>query len=217
MIRNYKKQLKEGVKVKCISNKSSEERIKEAARKVFLKKGFDGTTSRDIAQEADMNIALTNYYFRSKEKLFLEIFKDLLNLYFQNTLDIFNKDIDFKSKIFEAIDHTYAMVSEEPDLCNFIMNEVHRAPERLIPDLNFLRQVKHTKLGQQLEEEIKKGNIRPIGIENVIPMLCGYIQFIFMGKNMHMKIFEVDEEQFEKYALDHKERIKEMILCYLYI
>lgn len=202
--------------MKCISSKPSEERIKEAARKVFLKKGFDGTTSRDIAEEADMNIALTNYYFRSKEKLFLEIFKDLLNLYFQNTIDILNKDIDFKSKIFETIDHTYEMVSNEPDLCNFIVNEVHRAPERLIPDLNFLRQIRRTKFGEQLEEEIEMGNVRPIGIENIVPMLCGYIQFIFLGKSMHMKIFETNEEQFDAYAKDHKERIKEMIICYLY-
>ncbi len=202
--------------VKCISSKPSEERIKEAARKVFLKKGFDGTTSRDIAEEADMNIALTNYYFRSKEKLFLEIFKDLLNLYFQNTIDILNKDIDCKSKIFETIDHTYEMVSNEPDLCNFIVNEVHRAPERLIPDLNFLRQIRRTKFGEQLEEEIEMGNVRPIGIENIVPMLCGYIQFIFLGKSMHMKIFETNEEQFDAYAKDHKERIKEMIICYLY-
>ena len=202
--------------MKCISSKPSEERIKEAARKVFLKKGFDGTTSRDIAEEADMNIALTNYYFRSKEKLFLEIFKDLLNLYFQNTIDILNKDIDCKSKIFETIDHTYEMVSNEPDLCNFIVNEVHRAPERLIPDLNFLRQIRRTKFGEQLEEEIEMGNVRPIGIENIVPMLCGYIQFIFLGKSMHMKIFETNEEQFDAYAKDHKERIKEMIICYLY-
>lgn len=202
--------------MKCISSKPSEERIKEAARKVFLKKGFDGTTSRDIAEEADMNIALTNYYFRSKEKLFLEIFKDLLNLYFQNTIDILNKDIDFKSKIFETIDHTYEMVSNEPDLCNFIVNEVHRAPERLIPDLNFLRQIRRTKFGEQLEEEIEMGNVRPIGIENIVPILCGYIQFIFLGKSMHMKIFETNEEQFDAYAKDHKERIKEMIICYLY-
>lgn len=202
--------------MKCISSKPSEERMKEAARKVFLKKGFDGTTSRDIAEEADMNIALTNYYFRSKEKLFLEIFKDLLNLYFQNTIDILNKDIDFKSKIFETIDHTYEMVSNEPDLCNFIVNEVHRAPERLIPDLNFLRQIRRTKFGEQLEEEIEMGNVRPIGIENIVPMLCGYIQFIFLGKSMHMKIFETNEEQFDAYAKDHKERIKEMIICYLY-
>lgn len=202
--------------MKCISGKPSEERIKEAARKVFLKKGFDGTTSRDIAEEADMNIALTNYYFRSKEKLFLEIFKDLLTLYFQKTLDILNKDTDFKSKIYETIDHTFELVKNEPDLSNFIVNEVHKAPERLIPDLNFLRQLRHTQFGEQLKEEIKAGRVRPIGIENIIPMLCGYIQFIFMGKNMHMKIFEVNQQQFDAYAEDHKERIKEMIICYLY-
>ncbi|GLU53764.1 TetR/AcrR family transcriptional regulator [Dyadobacter frigoris] len=202
--------------MRCIGQ-SSEEKIKEAARKVFLKKGFDGTTSRDIANEAEMNIALTNYYFRSKEKLFLEIFKDLLNLYFQDTIDIFNKDIPLREKIIESVDHTFEMVKKEPDLVIFIMNEVHKEPERLVPDLNFLRQVKNSKLAQQLSDEIVKGNIRPIGVENILPMLCGYIQFIFMGKNIHMKVFEVTEEQFAVFAEDHKNIIKDMIINYIFL
>ncbi|MCF0058608.1 TetR/AcrR family transcriptional regulator [Dyadobacter sp. CY356] len=202
--------------MKCIGQ-SSEEKIKEAARKVFLKKGFDGTTSRDIANEAEMNIALTNYYFRSKEKLFLEIFKDLLNLYFQDTVNIFNKDIPLREKLIESVDHTFEMVRKEPDLVIFIMNEVHKAPERLIPDINFLRQIKNTRLSQQLEEEAKRGNIRPISVENVLPMLCGYIQFIFMGKNIHMKAFEVTEEQFVTYADEHKNIVKDMIINYIFL
>jgi TetR/AcrR family transcriptional regulator len=202
--------------VRCIGQ-SSEEKIKEAARKVFLRKGFDGTTSRDIANEAEMNIALTNYYFRSKEKLFLEIFKDLLNLYFQNTMDILNKDIDLREKIIEAIDHTFEMVKKEPDLVIFIMNEVHKAPERLMSDLNFLRQVKYTRLSDQLEEEYKRGRIRNISVENILPMLCGYIQFIFIGKNLHMKVFEVSEDQFALYAEGHKNVIKDMILNYIFV
>ena len=68
---------------------SSEDRIKEAAKTVFLKKGFAGTTARDIAEAASTNIALTNYYVSSKEKLFLEIIKDLCSHDCQNTLKIF--------------------------------------------------------------------------------------------------------------------------------
>ncbi|MBS1688702.1 MAG: TetR/AcrR family transcriptional regulator, partial [Bacteroidetes bacterium] len=51
-------------------NSSTEEKIKEAARKVFLQKGYAATRTRDIAEEAGYNLALLNYYFRSKEKLF---------------------------------------------------------------------------------------------------------------------------------------------------
>ena len=51
---------------------STEEKIKEAAKRVFLGKGFSGCTSREIAKEAGMNVALVNYYFRSKNQLFFD-------------------------------------------------------------------------------------------------------------------------------------------------
>jgi AcrR family transcriptional regulator len=49
---------------------TTEAKIKNAARVVFHKKGFAATRTRDIAEEAGINLALLNYYFRSKEKLF---------------------------------------------------------------------------------------------------------------------------------------------------
>ncbi len=45
---------------------STEEKIREAAKNVFIAKGFDGCTSREIAKAAGMNVALVNYYFCSK-------------------------------------------------------------------------------------------------------------------------------------------------------
>ena len=52
------------------SEKSTEEKIKEAAKAVFLTKGFEGCSSREIAGAAGMNVALVNYYFKSKGHLF---------------------------------------------------------------------------------------------------------------------------------------------------
>lgn len=49
---------------------STEQKIIEAARKVFTRKGYSATRTRDIAEEAGLNLALLNYYFRSKQKLF---------------------------------------------------------------------------------------------------------------------------------------------------
>ncbi|MFM7388296.1 MAG: TetR family transcriptional regulator [Bacteroidota bacterium] len=50
--------------------KGTEQKIKDAALTVFIQKGFVNCTSREIAREAGMNVALVNYYFRSKSKLF---------------------------------------------------------------------------------------------------------------------------------------------------
>ncbi|MGC3977884.1 MAG: TetR family transcriptional regulator [Paludibacteraceae bacterium] len=50
-------------------DQSTEEKIKQSAEKVFMEKGFFGARTRDIADEAGINLALLNYYFRSKENL----------------------------------------------------------------------------------------------------------------------------------------------------
>jgi len=200
--------------VKCVTEKS-EDKIREAAKRVFLKKGFDGTTSRDIAKEADMNIALTNYYFRSKEKLFLEIFKDVLEEYFQNMLRILNKDIDIKAKISELIDNDFEMMKKEPDLVIFIMNEIHKAPQRLFPDMSIFRQVRETYLKKQLEEGVANGTLRPMQLENILPLIkCG-VEFIFMGREIHKELFQMSDAEFANYAQEQKEHIKAMVCNYL--
>jgi TetR/AcrR family transcriptional regulator len=202
--------------VKCVTEKS-EDKIREAAKRVFLKKGFDGTTSRDIAKEADMNIALTNYYFRSKEKLFLEIFKDVLEEYFQNMLTILNKDIDIKTKISEIIDNDFEMMKKEPDLIIFIMNEIHKSPQRLFPDMSIFRQVRETYLKKQLEEGAANGTLRPMMLENILPLIkCG-VEFIFMGKEIHKELFMMNDDDFARYAEEQKEHIKAMVCNYLVI
>jgi AcrR family transcriptional regulator len=48
--------------------------IIETAEHLFAQKGFDGTTVRDIAEKAAINIAMISYYFGSKEKLLEAVF-----------------------------------------------------------------------------------------------------------------------------------------------
>lgn len=48
--------------------------IIEVAERLFSSKGFAGTSVRDIAQEADINVSMISYYFGSKEKLIEALF-----------------------------------------------------------------------------------------------------------------------------------------------
>lgn len=54
---------------------STDKKILYAAEKLFAEKGFDATSTRDIAKSAGVNVSMISYYFGSKEKLFEEIFK----------------------------------------------------------------------------------------------------------------------------------------------
>lgn len=49
------------------------EHIMDVAVALFAEKGFEGTSIRDLAHQADVNIAMINYYFGSKEKLFVAL------------------------------------------------------------------------------------------------------------------------------------------------
>lgn len=201
--------------MKCI-NLSSEEKLKEAAKSVFLKKGFTGTTARDIADAAGMNIALTNYYFRSKEKLFVEIFRDLFSLYCTNTVKILEKPIGLKEKIIEVIEEDYRMMKEEPNLVLFIMTEIHRDCENLLPELSKYSEMLKGMFVEQIAEEVRKGRMRDIEVEHLMPIIIGSLQFVFVGKNMYMKVHGMSEEQFDDYARTHKDHVINMVVSYLF-
>ncbi len=48
--------------------------IMETAESLFADKGFNGTSVRDIAERAQVNLAMISYYFGSKEKLLEAVF-----------------------------------------------------------------------------------------------------------------------------------------------
>jgi len=50
--------------------------IMDKALEVFAEKGFDSASVRDIAQRAEVNVAMISYYFGSKEKLLEAIFRN---------------------------------------------------------------------------------------------------------------------------------------------
>src|ERR1700741_62757 len=49
--------------------------ILDVAERVFSDLGFDGASTRMISGEAGVNMAMLNYYFGSKEGLFLAVFE----------------------------------------------------------------------------------------------------------------------------------------------
>ncbi|PLW96253.1 MAG: hypothetical protein C0591_09195 [Marinilabiliales bacterium] len=57
-----------------VKKENTEDKIVEAAKKVFIQKGMDGARMQQIADEAGINKALLHYYFRTKNKLFEKIF-----------------------------------------------------------------------------------------------------------------------------------------------
>jgi len=55
-------------------NDSTQEKILEVASRLFAEQGLEGTSIREIAREAQVNLAAINYHFKSKENLYMQVF-----------------------------------------------------------------------------------------------------------------------------------------------
>lgn len=60
-------------------NNDTRERILDAAERLFMAHGYEGTSMRQITGEAGVNLAAVNYHFGSKETLIQEVFRRRLD------------------------------------------------------------------------------------------------------------------------------------------
>src|SRR3979411_1323520 len=112
-------------KKKADSALSTEEKIKEAARIVFMKKGYSATRTRDIAEEAGINLALLNYYFRSKEKLFNIVMVGNFRQFIRGiSVNLLDETASIDEKIKRLVTAYIDFLSVNPDLPIFIINEI---------------------------------------------------------------------------------------------
>lgn len=56
----------------------TKKKIIDVARIIFSENGFEGTSIRELAKQAEVNVAAINYHFGSKEQLFFFIIQDAI-------------------------------------------------------------------------------------------------------------------------------------------
>ena len=69
-------------------SESVKEKIIRVATAFFAEKGYEATSVRELANEADVNVASVNYYFGSKQKLFEYLVKDFADRKFSIVVSI---------------------------------------------------------------------------------------------------------------------------------
>lgn len=201
-------------KIMTKHDQSTEDKIREAAKKVFVEKGFGNTTTRDIAEYASANIALVNYYFRSKEKLFQEIFRECFSDTFGPIARILNDDLPLDVKIYKFVDQMIELLKTDPLLPMFVFSEM-RAENSKFYSLMAEMHPKESRFVLQLEEEAAKGNIRKTDFDQIELSMMSMVIFPFISMNMIKLKNDMTTEQFYRFMDERKKVIPEMILAYL--
>lgn len=78
--------------------------ILKAAESLFSEFGFEGTSTRQIAKESGANMAMINYYFGSKEGVFLEIMEVRISGHKTTLNEISELQIPAVDKLMKVID-----------------------------------------------------------------------------------------------------------------
>ena len=188
---------------------TTEEKIRAAAFKIFQQKGFAGTRTRDIADEAGINLALLNYYYRSKEKLFNIVMEESLKQLFSQLLSILgNPATTISYKIDTIVDLYIDLLKENPNIPSFILGEIQANPEKFrerlgIPDFS----MEKIAVLKQIKEQMKKSGLENIDPFHFIINVVSMTIFPFAAKPMIKILNKQDDNEFEQFIETRRKMI----------
>ena len=195
-------------------NNKTELAIIDAARKVFISKGYDGATMEKIASEAKVNKALLHYYYRSKDKLFKIVLTEAIGIIREKLFLIIKSEDNLEVIIKELIDVYVETLINHPYLPNFIVNEISSNPEKVIKillgdKLSTFTVLRMVVIIRNKLFEVNKEVINPFDfILNVISLNV----FPFLIRPFIINLFEMKDEQFKSYMNNRKSDLSSFIL-----
>ncbi|MBF6629210.1 MAG: TetR/AcrR family transcriptional regulator [Proteiniphilum sp.] len=187
---------------------TTEQKILKAADKIFTQKGYAATRTRDIAEEAGTNLALLNYYFGSKERLFKYVVQGKLKMLLGAMGPALSDgQISLEEKISLITENYTSLLLENEELPIFILNELTVNRELFAKITQNTRQIAQPVIEKQLKErgiEISATDL----IINVLSMTL----FPFVAKPLITSSGLVKEEEFVEFVTERKKKIIEWII-----
>jgi len=198
-----------------VSNKdtNTEEKIVQAAEKVFIEKGMAGARMQQIADEAGINKALLHYYYRSKEKLFSIVFRMAVRTLVPNLIKSYQKgEGSFEDRIRRFVDTYLSMMDKNPHIPGFVIHELNNRPEELIKMLSELN-VDISFIIKDIEDEIDQGNIKPIEPIHLMMNIVSMCIFPIVARPMVTGIFfQGDKKAYKDFIKSRKDHVADFII-----
>jgi AcrR family transcriptional regulator len=187
---------------------TTEQKIISAADKLFTQKGYAATKTREIAEEAETNLALLNYYFGSKENLYKKVVKEKFRMLIGVIGPILSDEsFTLEGKIKTIIENYTNLLLENEELPIFILNELTVNKELFTEITQNARQIAQPVIEKQLKER----NIEMSAASFVVNTLSLTL-FPFVAKPLIVSSGLVKEADFTSFVSERKEEIFEWII-----
>jgi AcrR family transcriptional regulator len=195
--------------------------ILDVAERVFSDHGFDGASTRLISGEAGVNMAMLNYYFGSKEGLFLAVINRKISSHKEALQNI---AIDDTLSQWEKVS-TYIDIYSEKVVTNNCFQKLlyqemsmNRRTE-LADNVRTILMQNAVELRKMLQDGVEKGEFKPdVDADMVVATLYGTKNYIVNMPLMTSTLLGYDiqdEKTLEQFKPRMKSYMKNLLKCYL--
>lgn len=184
-----------------------EARIVEAARALFIEKGYADASMSDIAAPAGIKRSTLHYYFRTKDRLFQAIFADIVREIFPRIQVILEKETPFMERLNAVIDEYMALFRANPALPQFIIGEIQRDVHHLIRVLHELEVEGYIcTIKRRLVDEIRRGELRRVPLRDFFLTFYSLVIFPTLTRNLIETLMLEDGEHYDDFIRQWKRR-----------
>jgi len=185
----------------------SEKQVKiiESAETLFADRGFDGTSVRDIAEAAGINLAMVSYYFGSKEKLFEAMFahrSQAFKLQLENMIQ--NKELEPMEKVEQLIDQYIMKLTSQQCFHRIMVREQMMNHNGFIASqIHALKTRNQSLIKQLIQEGQDKGVFKnPVDVPLLMMTMIGTVSQLVTTKHFYREmngLQSLSEEEFNQH------------------
>lgn len=186
---------------------NTRQKILEAAQLLFIKHGLEGVKMQMVADKAGVNKGLLHYYYKSKDKIFAEVFTRVTSELVQNMKSVFSDEtLSLDDKISRIVNGYFKHFSKNRYLLVFFISEMNHDPG-ILKRLGFSQKLK--SLLSSAQPAMPKDKSPDFAIHFMITLIS-LSAFPFMSSPLINEITE-DKKRAEALLLDRKELVKKIL------
>lgn len=177
-----------------------ENKIINAARAVFIEKGYAETSMSEIAARVGINRPTLHYYFRTKEKMFQAVFSGIVSSVIPKVFEaLMQREKTISERIENIIDAYYALFLENPHLPMFMLRELNRDSELLINTIKELQVVEsaHNAINS-LQNEMDEGKLNQVPLQFIFYNFYSLLVMPYLTLDISDKVFMTTKDSFKQ-------------------
>ncbi len=172
----------------------TQERLLKSALTLFSNKGYDGTSIREIIEDAGVTRPVLYYYFESKRHLFHHLVVTLFEQFLEDTDRVLSGKTTLRDRLMGLMKDAFEGVANEPEAVRFLL-QVFFAPPK---DAPFEQEASlwGQRLGrvvQIMRDALESGELRGGNAETLALLFCASMDYHIMLKSHEPRVNLTDD------------------------